>query len=702
MAIMMPAADQAVLNRRDAIVAALRAIVPGEGVIDSAAEMLPYESDGLMAYRQPPMVVVLPDTTEQVSKVLKYCFEQGIKVVPRGSGTSLSGGALPLADGVLLGLGKFKRIREIDFDNRVVVTEPGVTNLAISQAVAHAGFYYAPDPSSQIACSIGGNVAENSGGVHCLKYGMTTNNVLGCEIVLMSGEILRIGGKAAENSGYDLMGIITGSEGLLGVITEITVRILQKPETARALMVGFAEVEAAGECVARIIGNGIIPGGMEMMDKPAIHAAEAFVHAGYPLDVEALLIIELDGPSVEVDELIKRVEAIAQACGSTTCQISTSEAERNLFWAGRKAAFPAVGRISPDYLCMDGTIPRGALPKALARIRDLSAKYDLRVANVFHAGDGNLHPLILYDANQPGEIERAEAFGADILRACVEFGGVLTGEHGVGIEKRDLMPEMFSEIDLNQQQRLKCAFDAQGLLNPGKVFPTLHRCAELGRVHVHGGKLAFPDIAEILMMRLTQFSVVIPREGGVSSTPRHQGLTSAAAGYWIVRPSAQLRTRRTMTTEFGFESVDTLKVRDAKDVEEVVRAAIASEQPLEIIGHGTKRAIGHPMATNAVLDVSSLNAVTAYEPNELIITVQAGAPLADVQSLIDSKNQQFAFEPMDTSVLLGVSGSGTIGGMIGAGLAGPRRIKAGGARDHLLGAHAVSGFGDSFKTGGGW
>jgi glycolate oxidase len=330
--------------------------------------------------------------------------------------------------------------------------------------------------------------------VHCLKYGMTTNNVLGCEIVLITGEVIRIGGKSPETSGYDLMGIITGSEGLLGVVTEITVRILQKPETARALMVGFAQVEAAGECVARIIGSGIIPGGMEMMDKPAIHAAEAFVHAGYPLDVEALLIIELDGPSVEVDELIKRVEAIALGCGSTTCQISNSEAERNLFWAGRKAAFPAVGRISPDYLCMDGTIPRGALPQALARIRDLSEKYGLGVANVFHAGDGNLHPLILYDANKPGEMDKAEAFGADILRCCVELGGVLTGEHGVGVEKRDLMPEMFSEIDLNQQQRLKCAFDAQGLLNPGKVFPTLHRCAELGRVHVHGGKLAFPDI----------------------------------------------------------------------------------------------------------------------------------------------------------------------------------------------------------------
>ncbi len=494
MAIMMPAADQAILARRAEIVAALRAIVPGEGVIDSADELRAYESDGLTAYRQPPMVAVLPDTSEQVSKVLKYCHANNIKVVPRGSGTSLSGGALPLSDGVLLGLGKFKRIREIDFDNRAVVTEPGVTNLAISQAVAHAGFYYAPDPSSQIACSIGGNVAENSGGVHCLKYGMTTNNVLGCEIVLINGEILRIGGKCAENAGYDLMGIITGSEGLLGVITEITVRILQKPETARALMVGFAQVEAAGECVAAIIGAGIIPGGMEMMDRPAIHAAEAFVHAGYPLDVEALLIIELDGPSVEVDELIKRVESIALSCGSVTCQISTSEAERNLFWAGRKAAFPAVGRISPDYLCMDGTIPRGALPKALTRIRELSEKYGLGCANVFHAGDGNLHPLILYDANKPGEIERAEAFGADILRCCVELGGVLTGEHGVGIEKRDLMGVMFSDIDLNQQQRLKCAFDAQGLLNPGKVFPTLHRCAELGRVHVHAGKLAFPDL----------------------------------------------------------------------------------------------------------------------------------------------------------------------------------------------------------------
>lgn len=494
MTIKMPEADREVLRRRAAIVADLRAIVPGEGVIDSAVEMLPYESDALTAYRQPPMVVVLPETTAQVAQVLEYCHRNGIRVVPRGAGTSLSGGALPLADAVLLGLGKFKRIREIDLENRVVVAEPGVTNLAISNAVAHAGFYYAPDPSSQIACTIGGNVAENSGGVHCLKYGLTTNNVLGCEIVLMTGEVLRIGGKACEAPGYDLMAVITGSEGLLGVITEVTVRILRKPETARALMIGFATVEAAGECVARVIAAGIIPGGMEMMDKPAIHAAEAFVNAGYPLDVEALLIVELDGPSVEVDELIRRVEAIAQGCGCVTSQISNSEAERLLFWAGRKAAFPAVGRISPDYLCMDGTIPRGKLPEALRRISELSVKHGLRVANVFHAGDGNLHPLILYDANLPGEMDRAEAFGADILKVCVALGGVLTGEHGVGVEKRDLMSEMFSDIDLGQQQRLKCAFDDKALLNPGKVFPTLCRCAELGRVHVHGGRLAFPEL----------------------------------------------------------------------------------------------------------------------------------------------------------------------------------------------------------------
>jgi glycolate oxidase len=494
MSLKMPELDAQVLARREEVVAALRAIVPGEGVIASERAMKPYESDGLTAYRQLPMVVVLPETTEQVARILRYCHEQGIKVVPRGAGTSLSGGALPLGDGVLLGMAKFNRIREIDFENRIAVVEPGVTNLAVTHAVEQAGFYYAPDPSSQIACTIGGNVAENSGGVHCLKYGMTTNNVLGCEMVLMTGEVIRLGGKHLDAGGYDLLGIVTGSEGLLGVVTEVTVRILRKPETARALLVGFASSEDAGACVGRIIGAGIIPGGMEMMDRPAIHAAEEFVHAGYPLDVEALLIVELDGPHAEVDDLIARVERIARECRATVVKASTSEEERLLFWAGRKAAFPAVGRISPDYYCMDGTIPRARLPQVLARMRELSETYRLAVANVFHAGDGNLHPLILYDANQPGELERAEAFGAEILKLCVEVGGVLTGEHGVGVEKRDLMPSMFSEADLNQQQRLKCAFDQQGLLNPGKVFPTLHRCAELGRVHVHGGHARFSDL----------------------------------------------------------------------------------------------------------------------------------------------------------------------------------------------------------------
>lgn len=490
----MPAPDDGVIARRREIIAALRAIVPGEGVIADESELRAYECDGLTAYRQLPMVVVLPSTVEQVSRVLKTCKEMGVKVVPRGAGTSLSGGALPLADGVLLGMGKFNRILDIDFANRCVVTQPGVTNLGISNAVAHEAFYYAPDPSSQIACTIGGNIAENSGGVHCLKYGLTTNNVLGLEMVLMDGTVLRLGGKHLDAGGYDLMGVVTGSEGLLGVVTEVTVRILKKPATARAVLIGFPTSEQGGDCVAAIIAAGIIPGGMEMMDKPAIHAAEDFVHAGYPLDVEALLIVELDGPAAEVDHLIDRVAEIARSKGCCYSRVSTSEEERLSFWAGRKAAFPAVGRISPDYYCMDGTIPRKALPLVLHRMQEMSDRYALRVANVFHAGDGNLHPLILYDANKPGELERAESFGNDILRLCVEVGGVLTGEHGVGVEKRDLMTDQFDEVDLDQQQRIKCAFDPDGLLNPGKVFPKLHRCAELGRVHIHKGELRFPDI----------------------------------------------------------------------------------------------------------------------------------------------------------------------------------------------------------------
>ncbi len=492
--LMMPQPDEAVLARRADIVAALKKIVPGEGVIDAARQMSVYESDGLTAYKQMPMVVVLPDTVAQVSAVLRYAYDNNVKIVPRGAGTSLSGGALPLEDGILLGMAKFNRIVEIDYENRCAVVQPGVTNLGITKAVEHKGFYYAPDPSSQIACTIGGNVAENSGGVHCLKYGLTANNVLGIEMILITGEVVRLGGKHLDSEGYDLLGLMTGSEGLLGVVTEVTVRILQKPETARAVLVGFPSNETAGQCVADIISAGIIPGGMEMMDRPAIHAVEEFVHADYPLDVEALLIVELDGPQVEVDHLIERVSAIALKNKSKYLRVSNSEVERVLFWAGRKAAFPAVGRISPDYMCMDGTIPRKKLPEVLSGMAKLSKKYDLAVANVFHAGDGNLHPLILFDANNEGELDRAEKFGADILRLCVRVGGVLTGEHGVGVEKRDLMPEMFTKIDLDQQLRLKCAFDDRGLLNPGKVFPQLHRCAEMGRVHVSGGKMAHPDL----------------------------------------------------------------------------------------------------------------------------------------------------------------------------------------------------------------
>jgi len=492
--LVMPKPDAETLASRATIVADMRQIVPGEGVVDTVNEMRAFESDGLTAYRQLPLVVVLPQTVAQVAKILKYCDQRKIRVVPRGSGTSLSGGALPLEDAVLLVMSRFNRILDIDFPNRCVVAQPGVTNLGITTAVEQEGFYYAPDPSSQIACSIGGNVAENSGGVHCLKYGLTANNVLGIEMVLMNGEVVRLGGRHLDAEGYDLLGIMTGSEGLLGVVTEVTVRILKKPETARALLIGFPTSEQGGQCVADIIGAGIIPGGMEMMDRPAIRAAEDFVHADYPLDCEALLIVELDGPTVEVDHLIAAVEKIAIGNGSTTCRISQSEEERLTFWLGRKAAFPAVGRISPDYYCMDGTIPRQQLPKVLAGMRELSEQYGLGVANVFHAGDGNLHPLILYDANVPGELHKAESFGADILRLCVKVGGVLTGEHGVGVEKRDLMPEMFNQIDLDQQMRVKCAFDPNHLLNPGKVFPQLRRCAELGRMHISGGKLPFPDI----------------------------------------------------------------------------------------------------------------------------------------------------------------------------------------------------------------
>ena len=490
----MPSLDPEALARRPELIRALRHFLPPEHVIADQASLRAYECDGLTAYKQKPMLVALPETTQQVSQILRVCSDLGVKIVPRGAGTSLSGGALPVADGVMIGLAKFNQILEIDYHNRCAVVQSGVTNLAISEAVRSHGFYYAPDPSSQIACTIGGNVAENSGGVHCLKYGLTTHNILGLECVIPDGRVIRLGGKALDSAGYDLIGVLTGSEGLLAVITEVTVRILPKPETARAMLIGFSSSEASGNCVASIIGAGIIPAGMEMMDRPAINAAEDFVAAGYPRESEALLIVELDGPKIEVDFLISRVEKLAAKAGADTVRISNSDEEREMFWKGRKSAFPAVGRISPDYYCMDGTIPRKALPRVLSAITVMSKKYGLSVANVFHAGDGNLHPLILFDANVPGQLERAEDFGSEILRLCVEVGGVLTGEHGVGVEKRDLMGIMFSDDDLKQQQRVKCAFDPLQLLNPGKVFPVLHRCAELGRMHVHDGKVTFPEL----------------------------------------------------------------------------------------------------------------------------------------------------------------------------------------------------------------
>ena len=490
----VPSPDRDILSRRDDIIAGLKSVLPNESVLDSPTSMRAYDADGLYSYRQTPLAVVLPTNVEQIASVMRWCKHNEVKIVPRGAGTSLSGGATPLADGILLSLGKFNKILDIDYENRCVVTQPGVTNLGITHAVEDAGFYYAPDPSSQIACSIGGNIAENSGGVHCLKYGLTTNNVLGVEIVTMEGEVIRLGGRHLDSGSLDLLGVLTGSEGLLGVVTEVTVRILRKPSTQRAMLVGFESALDAGKAVSDVISAGIIPAGMEMMDNPAIRAAEDFVNVGYPREAAALLIVELDGPSVEVDALLESVERIMRKAGANSVRLSQSEQERIDFWSGRKAAFPAVGRISPDYLCMDGTIPRKALPEMLVKMSSLSQQYGLRVANVFHAGDGNLHPLILFDANIDGDLERAEAFGADILRHCVALGGVLTGEHGVGIEKRELMGEMFNETDLKQQQRLKCAFDPQHLLNPGKVFPQLHRCAELGRLHVHHGKLPHPDL----------------------------------------------------------------------------------------------------------------------------------------------------------------------------------------------------------------
>ncbi|MBL1274524.1 MAG: glycolate oxidase subunit GlcD [Ectothiorhodospiraceae bacterium] len=476
------------------LVAQFRQCLKPESILFREEERRPYECDGLSVYRELPLLVVLPETIEQVQQILRLCVERKVPVVARGAGTGLSGGALPLADGVLLSLAKFNRILDIDPENRCARVQPGVRNLAISEAVAGHGLYYAPDPSSQIACSIGGNVAENAGGVHCLKYGLTVHNILKLEVVTIDGERLTIGSDALDAAGFDLLALFTGSEGMLGVIVEVTVKLLPKPEAVQVLLAAFDDVEKAGDAVGRIIGAGIIPAGLEMMDNPAIRASEAFANAGYPVDAAAILLCELDGVEQEVETQVGQVERLLLACGATEVRVAKDRLEREKFWKGRKAAFPAIGRISPDYYCMDGTIPRHQLSTVLGGIRALSEEYGLDVANVFHAGDGNMHPLILFDANKPGELERTEEMGGKILELCVSVGGSITGEHGVGIEKINQMCTQFNAAELTQMHAVKAAFDPQTLLNPGKAVPTLNRCAEFGAMHVHKGEIAFPEL----------------------------------------------------------------------------------------------------------------------------------------------------------------------------------------------------------------
>ncbi|HVY14674.1 MAG TPA: FAD-linked oxidase C-terminal domain-containing protein [Rhodopila sp.] len=460
-----------ILARRADIVAGLRAILPEAGVIADDLRLKPYETDGLAAYRQPPLAVTLPETTEQVAAILRFCHENGVRIVPRGAGTSLSGGALPLADAVVVGMMRMNRILEVNYPDRYAVVQAGVTNIGITNAVAADGFFYAPDPSSQLACMIGGNVNMNSGGAHCLKYGVTANNLLGLKVVTIDGQVLEIGGTHLDSAGYDWLGFLTGSEGQLVVVTEVTVRILRSAEGARAMLAAFRSNEIAGACVDAIIASGIIPVALEFMDRPAIHACEAFAHAGYPLDAEAMLIIEVEGSTEEQDRLLAQLSDICRNYDPISLKVSGSPEESLAIWKGRKGAFGAIGRISPDYLCMDGTIPTSQLPNVLRRIQEMSDSYGLKVANIFHAGDGNLHPLIMFDANDEASFHAAEQFGADILKLCVEVGGCLTGEHGVGVEKRDLMPVQFRPHELAQQRRLKSAFDPDWLLNPSKVFP---------------------------------------------------------------------------------------------------------------------------------------------------------------------------------------------------------------------------------------
>ena len=646
MSLVMPELDRGVLGRRAEIVAALRAIVPGEGVIDSATEMRPFESDGLTAYRALPMVVVLPSTVEQVSQVLRYCHEHKIKVVPRGAGTSLSGGSLPLEDGVLLGMSKFNRVLEIDYPNRVAVVQPGVTNLGVTKAVEGEGFYYAPDPSSQIACSIGGNIAENSGGVHCLKYGMTMNNVLGVEMVLITGEVLRIGGKYLDADGYDLLSVIIGSEGLLGVVTEVTVRILKKPETARAVLVGFPTSEAAGDCVAKIIGAGIIPGGMEMMDKPAIEAAEAFVHAGYPLDVEALLIVELDGPKAEVDSLLEQVEQARE--GMRLDGVARIEFGRR----AREILGGAQSRVSRRRPHIAGLLLHGRNDPA----RKTADRADAH-ARAFRK--------IQIARRQRLPCRRRQSASAHSVRC--EYRGRI-GARG-----------KFRQRYFAPMRRSRRRADRRAWRRRRKARPH-------ARDVQRGGSRA----ADALEMRLRCRRPAQSRQGISETSPLRR-----------TRPHAYSRRQGAVSRSAQVLMTDTFKPRDEKEIVEAVAWAVSGGKKLEVIGRGSKRAIGRAAQFDTTLDVSALSGVSLYEPEELVFSAQAGTPLNEIEKLLEKNKQEFAFEPMDLGPVLGGKiGDGTLGGLLSVNFSGPRRIKAGNARDHALGIKAVSGRGEAFKAGG--
>ncbi len=622
----MPAADPALLARVTEIADRLRRIVGSESVITDPVATAAYECDGLIAYRQPPLAVVLPRSAEVVSAVLAEAHALGVPVVPRGAGTSLSGGALPVADGVVLCLSRLNRILDFRPEDRCVRVEAGVTNLAVTETVAESGFFYAPDPSSQLACQIGGNIAMNAGGAHCLKYGVTANNLLGLRLALADGELVDLGGPECDGPGLDLTGLVCGSEGQLGVIVEAWLRVLPAPRASRPALMGFDSPEAAGACVADIIQSGVLPCALEYMDRPAIEISEDFSGAGYPSDVEALLIVEVEGDEAEIADQFQRIRRIAARHRPSVVRESSSPEESARIWMGRKAAFGAMGRLS-DYLCMDGVIPTGQLPNALRGVREISERYGLRVANIFHAGDGNLHPLIMFDINDPQSLARAESCGADILRLCVEMGGCLTGEHGVGVEKRDLMPHQYTPAEIAQQEAVRAVFDPDARLNPGKVFP-------LDR----------------------------GMQGDARLPPGPDG--------------------------------------EAEIVDQVLTAATSGE-PLEIQGGRSRPDLGGTVQAARTLSTAGLRGIRLYEPGELSLTVAAGTPLAEVQSLLANHGQMLAFEPPDPRTLFGITDrTPTIGGMVATALSGPRRLTAGGVRDAITGLRFVSGRGEALRTGG--